>query len=240
MIDQRLIRDKTEEAVQAKLDSQTAFTTTDISNAVKQAVHASTQEVPGHRHIRPIIQELDANGDMAAADFVVSPITVYPLASAPITVRLWHPQGFDPVGYADVEQKPWMPSVGQTSDAAQQLDMSSDGPDDDDSMPVVTNTPSGATVTKQCQIQNCQTTLNLPSVLVKAAGFMRGDGVLIATNSKGGIDVKRAASSGTQTVDGEGRIRIHGKNLESLRKGKGDPCTAMLVEEVGVKYILIQ
>lgn len=237
----QLLREKTEDAVKGKLDSQDSFTTTDISNAVKQAVYAINSKVPGHRQVRPIIEELEAEGMMANADFVATPITVYPNGK-PFTVRLWHHHAVDPADYRDVNQIAWTPTTGQSTadlvnDAGRQVDM--DGPDTNDSMPVIQNTPSGATVQKQCQLQLKQSTLNLPLILVKAAGMFVGNSILVASNSKGGIDIKRSIT-GTQEVDAQGRIRIHGRNLEMLKKGKGDPCTAMLVEDGGEKYIVVQ
>jgi hypothetical protein len=235
-----LLHNKTDEVVHRFLADKVPFTTTDISNAVKEAIWNEIGQRVGHRAIRAIIQQIDAQGIMSELDFAVSPITVYPPGQGGITVRLWHHHTYNPDDYKNVEQKPWEPPNDQ-SGCAPQLDMS-DAVDVGDSMPIVANTSTGSKATKQCQIQQKQNTLNIPSVLVRSAGFHIGDRIFIDVNPQNGLEISRTVSShaSRQCVDEEGRIRIHGKKLDCLQKRNGSYCTAMLVEEPGKTYIVVQ
>ncbi len=235
-MDPDTLRQNVEDAVNVKLSAREHFTTVDIS---KPLIHVDNGI--RHREVRQIIDNMWAQGDIENAAFAVGSVTVYPKhrKGNGMQVRLFHPDEptYDPASYTATHQE----VVRDEAVATRGFDMDTEGDDGtsgSDSVSVVTNTPSGASVTKQCQIQAREGTLNIPVTLVRSAGFRAKDEIAI-TISGATIQVKKS-TPGSQQVDGENRIRLHGKNVSCLGKSVGVPCLAMVVQpDSGDTYIQI-
>lgn len=225
------------DAVKVKFDAREAFTTADISHPLKR-VDPNVR----HRHVRAIINQMIRDNELQAADFTTSPITVWPDPHSPTPARLFHPDdpGFDPNSYTARNQQLSDINPVTTKMSGRSIDMSDDdGPVD--GLTVITNTKSGHPVTKQCQIQPRQGSINVPALLVRAAGLSTGDFIHIDIDQTPSVKISKAHMNTGQTVDAEGRVRLHGGNVTALKKPNGSNCTAMLVTPPsGEKYIQIQ
>ena len=239
-MDDATLRVEVENRISELIQQGEAFTTVDVSHPI-----IAKDESVRHRQVRQIIDEMDAQGTMDIADYLRSTITVYPQGnqSKPLNVRLWHPDGYDVSAYTRIQQKLARSSDQSTSTAAvapRGIDMSDQ--DDDgggDGDPLIATTSSGDTVTKQCQVQQKQDTLNIPLSIIREAGFRSGDAFEISKSSTA-VSIEKS-STGKQRVDHEGRIRVHGDNVRILGKPHGVRCTVMVAENAnGQKYIQVQ
>ncbi len=232
-MDDATLKQKVEEAVGQKVLDREPFTTVDISHPI-----IAEDKSVRHRQVRTLVEEIVGRGDLDEGMFTSSPITVYPQPGKPVTARLFHPDDptFDINSYAATHQKLNRGQAALGPAVTRGYDMTDDEGDDgsDDGVTHVTSTPTGAPVTKQCFIQPKQGSLNIPSIIVKGAGFNNGDKFGISLVS-GAIRIERA-SSGSQVVDKEGRIRLHGKSIAS--KDDTNTCTATVVSpQNGDAYI---
>ncbi len=242
-MDNATLKQKVIDAVNAKINAREAFTTVDISHPL-----ISEDNSVRHKQVRPIIEELWAKGEFEDAAFTASPITVYPKPNDPQTVRLFHPDepGFDPNSYTATNQvlvrdgQPAATPASSDGAITRGFSMDADGDDgSDDGAQVVTSTPSGAKVTCQCQIQPANDVVNVPRIIVKRAGWSPGDNLSIASSGKT-LTIQRE-TNGSQQVDKEGRIRLHGGNVSALQRSRGEPVTALLVSpSSGDQYIQVQ
>lgn len=235
-----------------------AFTSVDISHPIIQAdIAANGKRTVFHRQVNQIIHDLFAMGELVCDDsipLVRTAITVWPKPGETATAFLYHPDDpmYDPNTYNSrnqelVVQKPGNVLAAQPGGSvglAQTRNFNMDDDDEsksDQTANVITTTVSGQPVTKQCQIQRRQDTLNIPRILVKAAGWAPGDAVSVT--AVGPTIFVRKEIPGHQRVDAEGRIRVHGKNVDAMNKKMGDICLALLVEPTNgshAPYIQIQ
>lgn len=215
------LQQKVTDAVDAMFNKRMAFTNLDIAKPIIKA-----DGLIRYWQIRDCINELWRSGAMDSAAYAVSMIDVYPNAQGPsIPARLFHPDepGFDPSSYQDVRQV-------LIRNAA--LD------NDSVSTPAPISLPTGSKVTTTCEVQKVRGTINVPKIVVSSAGFKAGDSFSVSADSNSlKIEVSPA---GTQKVDSEGRIRLHGPNVNAINKTSGDPCVVMTVEDSGKVYIQIQ
>ncbi len=238
-MDSAALQPAVEEAVHSMVDAREPFTTACISNPLI-ADHPEVR----HIEVRAIIDGMIAAGDLdQPPQYMIGSTTVYTTRSPNgIQVRLFHPDdpNFDPSTFTANRRVLVRNNVPVTSGFASVDDDGDDGTGD--SVPVVTCTPTGAPVTRQCQVQKQHTTVNVPCQLVRAAGFNAGDEISIGMSAST-LTIKKAAGLDVskQSVDAEGRIRVHGKNVESLGKAPTDLCTALVVQPSGGDaYIQIQ
>jgi hypothetical protein len=263
-MDQAELRQAVKDAINQRLSLPTveekAFTSVDISHPIIEAdVQEHGKRTVFHRQVNTLIHEMFAAGELVYDEDIVdggipllrTAITVYPKPGKSATAFLYYPDdpNYDPNSYNERNQELVVDAPQTTPDSGDPqasktrgFDMDDDDADDcktDDGATVVTTTATGAPVSKQCQIQRRHDTINIPSVLVRSAGWGTGDPVSV--NAVGPTIYVRRKVPGQQRVDGEGRIRIHGKNVDALGKGLGDTCTALLVTpKDGEKYIQIQ
>lgn len=242
------LRQAVRDAVLKLIDNRQPFTNVDIS-------HPLIQQDPTirHRDVRKLIDELWADGTIGNEEYTVSTITVYPSPNKGVAARLFHPDDpqFDPNTYTATHQE----LVRPTTPAAQPDPASvlspvrtqgfsitdKDGDDGSNDPPaLVTATVSGAKVTAQCEVQQKETTVNVPRLLIKNAGWDAGTSISIKL-AGGAIQIHKAPTDGDQRVDNEGRIRLHGSNVSALGKAHGQPVQALLVQpNSGDSYIQIQ
>jgi hypothetical protein len=210
-------------AIKAKLDASEAFTSACISHPLIEADtdvrhYDVSQEVKQLWRQRQMV-------DPSGVGYLRTLITVYPdgPTGSPAQAYLYYPDnGFDPNSFT----------------ATSRILIRSDGDSQDDDAITVTQTADGSGVSKQCQIQKVERTLNIPKFIVSKLGWDTGFGITVSAGSSG-VEIKPAASGTTpsQKVDKEGRIRLHGKIVGQI--GTNNP-TAMLVEpSSGEKYILV-
>ena len=222
------------------LNGRESFTHTDVSNQVKERVYNITGDVVGHRFVKDIVLNILNSGELGSYNFVRSSITVYPpnLAHG-VRAFLYHPDDVDTSNYQSVQQDVWNPPNATVANATKapttscHLDMSDDG------ATVSPQAKNGSTVTKQCSVQANRKVLNIPAIMVSCAGWNPGDTVQVDCDHSSNILTVKKSITGTQTVDGEGRIRIHGKNLEQIGKSSSDRCDTMLVNDNDC-YIIVQ
>lgn len=229
------LKTEVEKAVMDKITAGEAFTTVDISHPI-----INQDKSIRHKQVRTIIDEMLAQGVFDNHKYAVSPITVYPKQNKPISgVRLFHPDDpiFNPNSYTATNQELSRDSNKSSITRGFQIP-DADGDDgSSDNMIVVGATPSGNAVTKQCQIQQCRGTLNIPAILVKSAGFSSGDYINVVTSASM-ITIEKSQVQTNQQIDADGRLRIYGKNVESLNKQNGDTCMAMLVENPNKEKVI--
>lgn len=234
------LQKEVEDAVMNKVNSREAFTAVDIS-------HPIIKNDPSirHRQVRDAINAMINNGVFDQQIYTSSPITVYPKSNKPVTARLFHPDdpNFDINSYTATNQELDRGASGDDQGTKTRgFDMTdSDGDDgsgfDGNSIQMISTTSTGAPVKKQCFIQALHNTINIPRVVVKAAGFATGEFIKIS-NTGSNITIEKD-SSGKQQVDKEGRIRLHGPNINGFNSNV--PYTAVVVEpSQGNKYIQIQ
>lgn len=202
-------------AVRTKLDADEPFTHACISHPIIEASPSV-----GHRFVKDEVLGLWRSGQLVDGNGVAylrTPITVYPQGPSGPTAKanLYYPDnGYDPYGF----------------DATSQILNR-----DDDDTTTITNTADGSTVTKQCSVQSVEKTLNVPRFLIKDIGWHSGS--YVSVSSAGGIVQIRLDPQGAQKIDNEGRIRLHGSNVDALQNNSP---TAFVVESSqGDKYIQI-
>lgn len=232
------LQSKVESAVNDAIAAGKAFTMVDISHPI---IHADP--TVRHRQVRSIIEDMANNGAFDNGMYTSSPITVYPQPNKPVTARLFHPDdpSFDVNSYTATNQQLHRDQASAPANVitTRGYDMTDTDGDNgsNGSVQVVSSTPTGASVTKQCFVQSKGDTLNIPRTIVKAAGFATGDSINVADDN-GSLRIEKAAS-GRQKVDKEGRIRLHGDNIGS--RSNGAACTAIVVAPAaGDRYIQIQ
>jgi len=234
------LQKEVEDAVMSKISNREAFTAVDISHPI-----IKNDQSVRHRQVREVINAMINNGVFDQQIYTSSAITVYPQPNKPVTARLFHPDdpSFDINSYTATNQELDRGTSGdQQGTKTRGFDMTdSDGDDgtgsDGNSIQMISTTSAGVPVRNQCFVQAMHDTINIPRVVVKAAGFASGDGIKIS-NSGGNVTVERDAS-GKQQVDKEGRIRLHGSSISGFVSNK--PYTAVVVEpSQGNKYIQIQ
>lgn len=203
--------------VKAKLDASEAFT----SACVSHPLIAADKNVR-HFDVSQEVKRLWRHNQMTDPDgagYLRTLISVYPdgPGSTPAQAYLYYPDnGFDP----------------HTFTATSRVLIRNQG-DDQDGV-IVSNTDDGSSVSKQCQIQQMEQTLNVPRFIIKALGWNAGDAFDVTWNNGAII---RQSDAGKQKIDKEGRIRLHGTQVAQL--GTNTP-TALLVEpDSGDKYIQI-
>jgi len=249
LVETAALRDTVVEAIQVKLDACEAFTSACISHPVIEQ-HPEVR----HRAVNEIIRDIWAQGNMMGSDdgiptdYVRTSITVYPdgPGGASRAAFLYHPDnGFDPYSFQLTERVLVRNEEKKDSDPGRDVDMDTDLVD---SGQVLINLASGAAVSKQCDIQAKNDTLNVPRFVIKGAGLKSGDAVLIDVVSNRTINVKKASTPGAngqaQTVDKEGRVRLHGARLAALCGSPtikhGETFTALVVTpDGGEKYIQV-
>ncbi|MHA2279595.1 MAG: hypothetical protein ACXAC5_01705 [Promethearchaeota archaeon] len=210
------------DAVKARLNDSVAFTSACIS-------HPLIDKDPAIRHydVSQEVKQLWRQRQMTDPDgvgYLRTLITVYPdgPSGAPSQAYLYYPDnGFDPNSFTATSRI-----------------LTRDGDSQEDDAITVTQTANGSGVSKQCQVQKIERTLNIPRFIIAQLGWNSGQPIHVAVVS-GNIEIKpiKPASSvqPSQTVDQERRIRLHGKILDQL--GTNNP-TAMLVEPTtGDKFI---
>ena len=241
--------------------NQRGFTSLDITRPIAEedsALHSGFRTVR-HSDVRNVLHEMYDTGRMVCAGdgvyqgnaAVRTSISVQLAHGQSTRTFLYHDPDYDPDTYtarnqvlppyrddhASLLQVPSSPSPAPSSTRAL-LDM-----DDDASaaIPAQVATVTGVhPVTRQCQVQQANETINIPSPLVKTAGFNPGDRFAVETVA-GVINIRRMVN-GVQQVDAEGRIRIHGRNVQTLNRRNGETCTVLLVtpENGDPAYLSVQ
>jgi hypothetical protein len=195
------LRQTVEDAVKEKLDNEEAFTTADISHPI-----IKEDKKVRHHQVKTIIDEMDARGDMAVAEFEMTMITVYPQVGQTAQARLWHPEGYNTGDYKGGHKV-----LVRSDDPQNKIP---DPPKSPPSKNKLVQTPgTDGTVA----IQKRNDTLNISPVIVKKAGLTSGDYVAVSIPITGsGCKVEiYADTNGSQQVDKEGRIRLHGKKARA-------------------------
>jgi len=205
-------------AVRAKLDASEAFTSACISHPLIAA-----DKNVRHYDVSQEVKRLWRHNQMEDADgvgYLRTLVNVYPdgPGSTPAQAYLYYPDnGYDPHSFASTSR----------------VLIRNHGGDDQDGV-TITNTDDGSSVSKQCQVQKIEQTLNVPRFIIKKLGWSAGDGFDVTWNN--GAVIKQN-SAGKQKIDKEGRIRLHGAQIAQL--GTNTP-TALLVEpDTGDNYIQI-
>lgn len=214
-MDDTTLRMRVEQAVKDNLDAMIPFTTVDIS-------HPLIKEDADVRHwqVRQVVNEMEARGEMQAADFESSNITVYPEGPGkPSAIaRLWHPIGYDPSDYKG-GHKVLIRNQAPATAASTPAFVSVKRPAQPPVVPGVAVAPG--VVSKMGKIQSRNNTFSIPTKVVRAAGLKPNDYVRVNTNpirSDCTISITRAdAGKGLQRVDKEGRIRLHGARAKLIR-----------------------
>lgn len=208
MCDLTVLRKNVEKLVHQKLDACEAFTSVDIS-------HPLIADDPDIRHheVRACLNQILTQELLDEAEFTASMITVYPNGpgSAGCAARLWHPVSYDASEYETVNQilvrKPALSAKPSIPDTKGNMVFS---------VPLDNSTPSKSPGT--CHIQQVENTLNIPKAVVSKAGFKPYDHISVKLS----LSDKKAcivpALTGTQRVDREGRIRLHGENARFFTK----------------------
>lgn len=235
-MDHAALTTKVEDRFTELVNNRDMFTTVDIS-------HPIIDEDPTvrHRDVRALIQNIINRGDLDEAMYTSTGVTVYPKPGHPVTARVFHPDdpAIDPNTYTAVSQELHRPATAASAPSTPRGLMLDADDDDgtDDGVTILTATPTGATVTKQCLVQSKKDTISVPMVVVRAAGLVTGDAFNVSVSGNQVTITKDA--NGKQKVDHEGRIRLHGSNIAG--RVHGAACTALVVEPAGSdKYIQIQ
>ena len=211
------------DAVKTRLDAGEAFTSACISHPLIES-DESIRHYDVSEEIRALWRQRQMTGPNDVG-YLRTLVTVYPdgPGSFPAQAYLYYPDnGYDPHSFTATSR------VLIRSDA---------DPQDDDAI-IVTQTSDGSSVSKQCQVQTVEKTLNVPKFIITKLGWAAGAGIVTAAVASGGVEIKRTtAPDAGQKVDKEGRIRLHGWILSQI--GTDNP-TALLVEPTsGENYILI-
>ena len=193
-----------EEEVENKISAEEAFTTADISHPIIKR-HNDVR----HREVKTIIENLESRGTMAVADYETTNIKVFPKGpgSSGVTARLWHPENYDVDDYKGGHK---VLVRGQPATTADQGVVAIFDNDSTPALAQKSTTPTNAVITKHVTIQHKNCTLNIPAVVVQAAGWNKGDRFIIVNG--GATMTIQLSAIGKQAVDKEGRIRIHGTN----------------------------
>jgi len=216
---------ETQKTVQDLLNKNEPFTSACVSHPIIKG-DANVR----HTDVSSAIRGMWRGGQMIGGDgssYVRTSITVWPTGpgTVPATAWLYHPDSFDPDGF-----KP----------RSRVLIRNSDGDDDTDSGDpgvTLTNTADGSTIQKQCQVQQIETTLNVPRQIIQKIGWKAGDGLTVDVTGSTVVIKKSADASSKRKVDKEGRIRLHGAAVEAL---KTTSPVVLLVNPNGAdKYIQI-
>lgn len=229
------LRQLVESAVANKISNAEAFTTVDISHPL-----IADGSVIRHSEIRNIINDMWQSNQFGI-DYTATPITVYPEPGKSATARLFHPDdpNFDISSYTGTSQQLVRQGFNpKFSSGTTRLNITD--PDDHDSQ-ILSHAVGGAKVQVQCEVQQVNSTLNVPRILLAKANFTSGNRVKVSLQNNS-LKIERAniVDDADQVVDKEGRLRIYGPNLDALGKAKGQSCQTLLVEENGETYILIQ
>lgn len=99
-MDLTVLRQAVESAVRGKLASGESFTTVDISHPL-----ISTNPDVNHRDVKKIIAEIQSRGEISAAGFTTSRITVEPKPGQTAVARLFHHASVDPSSYTTTQQE---------------------------------------------------------------------------------------------------------------------------------------
>lgn len=165
-------------------------------------------------------------------DYVVSIINVYPNQGQQEEARLFHPDfpDFDVSSYTAVNQQLIRNGGFKSLPISRQLDLTDNAID---------TTPANG-IMATCEVQSKNTTVNIPRLLLAKAGFSPGTLIKVVFISPV-LKIEASNDGNDQRVDAEGRIRIHGQNVLSLNKNKGDTYQVTLVEDQnGKKYIEVK
>lgn len=237
-MDQNALQPIVEQAVMAKINAREPFTTVDIS-------HPIIADLPNdnvrHREVRSCIDAMINQGVFDNSMYTSSSITVYPKPGMSVDARLFHPDDptFDPSSYTATNQElNRTQKTGSSNIRLIQMDSDGDDGSQASNLPATaTQTSGGHAITKQCYVQTKQLTLSIPKIIVGHAKFAINDPVDVQYANN--MIVIKKSSSGSQKVDAEGRIRLHGSKISN--RTNGTLCTAMVVEPVGDDpYIQIQ
>lgn len=248
-MDSATLDQKVRDAIHEKLAQNEPFTTADISHPIIQE-DADVR----HRHVKEIMEQMEADGDMQIAGFTISMITVYPNGpgTSGMPARLWHPIGFNPDDYKGNKKvliRSSLPTIAQSQPGNQPALTSatmrpSFGIPSPVSLPaptpVIPAVAKNTVASKSVAIQLVQKALNIPTKLVRAAGLHPGDPIeffSIATGASGLIHgIRRAVAKARQKVDKEGRIRLYGKKARSVTLGQSK-ATVSVVDDNGSRFI---
>lgn len=212
---------ETRQSVQELLNANEPFTSACIS-------HPIIKDDPDVRHfdVSQEIRRMWRHGELIGGDggsYVRTNITVWPdgPGSMPANAWLYHPDGYD---------------VDAFKPRSRVLIRSGSVDDGDDAVVSLTNTADGSTVQRQCQVQKVETTLNIPRTIIKKIGWQADDPIEVEVTGST-VVVKKSASATKRQVDKEGRIRLHGKDVEALQTTSP---IALLVTPTGAEpYIQI-
>jgi len=261
-MDPQTLRNLVMDAVQAKLDAGEPFTSACISHPIIKD-HPDVR----HRHVNGVIRDLWANGGMQGddgdgmqVDYCRTLIDVYPAGagSSAVQANLYHPDnGYNPYSFSATTKvlvrnpatAPIPAGVVGSAPFDMDGDVDDDGDGDVDSLSVIVhNTAAGDSVTKQTTVQAKRDTVNIPRYVIKAAGFEPGDKVLVDSQPIAQtVTIRKAdaAMSGhLQTVDKEGRVRLHGARVATLcgsptPQYKASFKALLVVPDSGDKYIQV-
>ncbi len=207
-----------QKAVQVKLDASEPFTNACISHPLIVA----DVRLAYHWDVKLIIAAMWR--ERMLGTYLRTPVTVYPHGASGETARanLFYPDdGYDPYTFSAVNRI--LIRVDQSDN-----DTIVDGT-------TITNTLAGSVVTKQCSIQDVESTLNVPRFLIKAAGWKSNDHV--GVDISGGLVTIKKTNSGKQVIDKKGSFRLHGTTATMLKDKS--PIAVLVTPDAGEKYLQI-
>lgn len=226
------LESKVKELISDKIKRNEPFTNVDISHPL-----IAQDPTIRHRQVRDIIQQMWSDNEFQ--NYTATPITVYPSDNQPITARLFHPDdpSFDITTYTKTDQQLDRATPGSNLNTKRRFLQLSDS--SDDNVVQVSTSVTGAAVTAQCEVQKTNNTLNIPRVIVNKAGWVSGDAIVVEEKNAT-ITITKTSNHTKQTVDKEGRIRIHGSKLDVIGKSNGQSCTVLLVNDNNETKIQVQ
>lgn len=206
------VRQATENAIAVLLKSNEPFT----SACVSHPQIASDSSVR-HVDVSRVVRSMWNDGELAEQNgtpWVRTSIKVHPsgFGNGSVDAWLYHPGSFDPDGF----------------DHGDRVLVRSDSDDEP-------ATVSLAGVRSQCHVQNVDTTLNIPTAIIKQLGWKVGD--KIAVTVAGAAVLVKKDQSGSRVVDAEGRIRLRGSFVDALKSNA--PIVLLITPATGDKYIQV-
>lgn len=207
------VADSTRKAVVDMFESNEPFTSACISHPLIK-MDASIR----HHDVSQTIKEMWRNGEMVGPDgsmLVRSNISVWPNGPGrSVNAWLYHTDDYD---VASFKPRSRVLVRGDIVDPPTSI----------------ANVADGSPVKKQCQVQTKNKTLNVPRSIIKEIGWLATDGIRVNIDGST-VTLIRCAMNSDQSIDKEGRIRLHGKAVDALDTS---PLTALLVEPTkGDKY----
>lgn len=201
------LRQKIEDAVNAKIEAGEPFTSACISHPLI----AADSDVR-HYEVSNEIRRMWRDSDMPS-NFIRSSVTVWPNGPGRQTATAWlyHLDDYDPSNFNG--EKKVLVRGGVASVVVPAADLG-DGLDDADDTVAIVNTADGSAVSRPCSVQKSDLTLNVPRFLIKSLAWKTNDSVSVEKDGTT-ITIKRDAA-GKQKVDAEGRIRVHGNVIDVL------------------------